>query len=197
MRIVVFGPNGMIGSRIVAELTDRGHEVVGVSRSSGNDVTDPPQVAAATEGADAVVCAVAARSGDFTLVDVARSLHDGLRRSGVRRLLIVGGAASLQVAGGGRLLDTPDFPEEWKGEATQAAEALEVYRGVDDLDWTYISPAAFIHPGERTGAYRLGGDQLITDESGKSEISAEDYAVAAADLIDSGEHARERVGVAW
>jgi hypothetical protein len=187
----------MIGSRIAAELSGRGHEVIGVSRSSGTDITDPAQVAAAVAGADAVVCAVSVRGEDQTLSDVARSLLDGLRRSGVRRVLIVGGAASLQVAGGGRLLDTPDFPEEWKAEATQAAEALTVYRGVDDLDWTYVSPAAFIHPGERTGSYRLDGEQLITDESGRSEISAEDYAIAVADLIDSGEHVRERVGVAW
>jgi putative NADH-flavin reductase len=197
MRIVLFGPGGMIGSRIATELSGRGHEVVGVSRSTGSDITDPAQVAAAVKSADAVVCAIAARSGDFTLSDAAHSLLDGLRRAGVRRVLIVGGAASLQVAGGGRLLDTPDFPEEWKGEATQAVDALAVYRGVEDLDWTYVSPAAFIHPGERTGSYRLGGEQLITDESGNSEISAEDYAIAIAHLVDSGEHARERVGAAW
>lgn len=197
MRVVLFGPTGMIGSRIAAELSDRGHEVIGVSRSSGTDITDPAQVAAAVAGADAVVCAISARGADHTLADVARSLLDGLRQSGVRRVLIVGGAASLQVAGGGRLLDTPDFPEAWKAEARQGAEALTVYRSVDDFDWTYVSPAAFIHPGERTGSYRLGGEQLITDESGKSEISAEDYAIAVADLIDSGEHVRERVGVAW
>jgi putative NADH-flavin reductase len=165
-----------------------------VSRSTGPDVTDPGQVAAATEGADAVLGAISARDADYTLSDVARSLLDGLRRSGTRRVLIVGGAASLRVAGGGRLLDTPDFPEGWKAEARQGAEALEIYRAVEDLDWTYVSPAASIHPGERTGSYRLGGEELITDEAGRSEISAEDYAVAAADRIESGEHARERVG---
>jgi len=197
MKIVLFGPTGMIGSRIAAELSRRGHEVVGVSRSTGTDITDPAQVAAATEGADAVVCAISAREAEYTLSDVARSLLDGVRRSGVRRVVIVGGAASLQVAGGGRLLDTPDFPEAWKAEAAQGAEALEIYRAVDDLDWTYVSPAAFIHPGERTGSYRLGGEQLITDDSGRSEISAEDYAIAIADLLERGEHPRERVGVAW
>ncbi|HEY3773169.1 MAG TPA: NAD(P)H-binding protein [Solirubrobacteraceae bacterium] len=197
MKIVLFGPNGMIGSCIATELSDRGHEVVGVSRSSGADITDPAQVASAVEGADVVVCAISNRGAGYTLADVARSLLDGLRRAGAQRLLVVGGAASLEVPGGGRLLDTPDFPEEWKGEAAQGAEALDVYRSVDDLDWTYVSPAAFIHPGERTGAYRLGGDQLIIDDSGNSEISAEDYAIAIADLVDSGEHLRERVGVAW
>jgi len=197
MKIVLFGPNGMIGSRIATELGTRGHEVVGVSRSSGTDISDPAQVAAAVQGADAVVCAIAARGVDYTLTDVAHSLLDGLRQGGVRRVVIVGGAGSTEVADGVRLLDTPDFPDAYKAEATQAAESLDVYRATDDLDWTYVSPAAFIHPAERTGSYRLGGDRLITDESGKSEISAEDYAIAIADLLDSGEHTRERVNAAW
>jgi len=197
MKIVLFGPTGMIGSRIATELTGRGHEVLGVSRAGGTDITDPAQVAAAVTGADAVVCAISNRGAEYTLADVARSLLDGLRRGGVRRVLVVGGAGSLEVADGHRLVDTPDFPEAWKAEATQAADSLAVYRATDDLDWTYVSPAAFIHPGERTGAYRLGGDRLITDASGTSEISAEDYAIAIADLVDSGEHVRERVGVAW
>ncbi len=120
MKIVLFGPNGMIGSRIAAELSGRGHEVVGVSRSSGTDITDAAQVATAVEGADAVVCAISNRGADYTLSDVARSLLDGLRRAGVRRLLIVGGAASLQVAGGGRLLDTPDFPRSGRRRRPRA-----------------------------------------------------------------------------
>jgi putative NADH-flavin reductase len=187
----------MIGSRIVAELGERGHEVIGASRASGAEITDPDAVAAATTGADAVVCAVSARGADYTLVDVARSLAEGVRRSGVRRLVIVGGAGSLEVAPGARLVDTADFPEEWKAEALQAADALAAYRSIEDLDWTFVSPAAFIHPGERTGRYRLDGDQLLVDDSGTSEISAEDYSVAIADLLEQGSHPRERVGVAW
>src|SRR3954453_23702806 len=95
MKIVVFGPTGMVGSRIVAELEQRGHEVVGASRSGGTDVTDPDSVAAAAAGADAVVCAVSARGVDYTLGDVARSLVDGVRRAGARRLVTVGGTGSL------------------------------------------------------------------------------------------------------
>jgi len=109
----------------------------------------------------------------------------------------VGGAGSLEVAPGVRLVDTPDFPEDWKPEALQHADALEVYRGIEDLDWTFVSPAAFIHPGERTGRYRLGGDQLLVDENGNSEISAEDYAIAIADLLEQDEHKQERVTAAW
>jgi putative NADH-flavin reductase len=197
MKITLFGPTGMIGSRIAAELSERGDEVVGASRSTGADVTDPASVAAAASEADAVVSAVSARGVDYTLVDVARSLTEGVQRAGVRRLLIVGGAGSLEVAPGVRLVDTPDFHDEWKPEALAQADALDFYRGVDDLDWTYVSPAAYIHPGERTGHYRLGGDQVLVDDDGNSEITAEDYAIAIADLLAQGDHARQRVVAAW
>jgi putative NADH-flavin reductase len=197
MKIVVFGSTGMIGSRIATELEQRGHEVIGASRATGTDINDPASVAAAATGADAVVCAVAARGVDYTLTDVARSLVDGLRRADVKRLGIVGGAGSLEVAPGLRLMDTPDFPDEFKAEASQGADALAFFRGISDLDWTYVSPAAFIHPGERTGRYRLGGDEFLVDENGNSEISAEDYAIAIADLLEQRGHPRSRVAVAW
>src|SRR4051812_3901298 len=193
MKVTLFGPTGMIGSRIAAELARRSHDISGASRSTGADVTDPESVAAAVRGADAVISAVSARGVDYTLVDVARSLTDGVRRAGVQRLIIVGGAGGLEVAPGVRLVDTPDFHEEWKPEALAQADALDFYRGVDDLDWTYVSPAAYIHPGERTGHYRLGGDQVLVREDGSSEITAEDYAIAIADLLEHGNHARQRV----
>jgi putative NADH-flavin reductase len=197
MTVVVFGPTGMIGSCVVAELERRGRTVIGASRSSGVDITSPEAVAGAVAGADVVVCAISARGAHYTLADVTGSLIDGLRTAGVRRVLIVGGAGSLLVQGGGRLVDTPDFPDVYKDEANQGADSLDLWRAVDDLEWTYVSPAAFIHPAQRTGAYRLGGDQLLVDDAGASEISAEDYAIAIADLVDSGEHVRERVNVAW
>jgi putative NADH-flavin reductase len=197
MKIVVLGSTGMVGSCIVTELNARGHEVVGASRANGTDVIDPVAVAAAASGADAVVCATSARGVDYTLADVARSVVEGMRASDSTRLVVVGGAGSLEVTPGVRLIDTPEFPEEYKAESAQGVEALAVYRGVDDLDWTFVSPAAFIHPGERTGSYRLGGDQLLADANGNSEISAEDYAIAIADLLEQGSHGRERVGVAW
>lgn len=198
MRITLFGATGMIGSRVAAELRERGHEVTGVTRASGGDVSDAASVAAAASGSDAIVAAISTRGhSDYTYADVARSLTEGARRAGVRRVIVVGGAASLEVAPGLRLLDTPEFPEEWKGEAGALADALDVYRTIDDLDWTFVSPAGSIHPGERTGRYRLGGDQLLVDENGNSEISAEDYAIALADLVEQGSHPRERVTAAW
>ena len=197
MRIVLFGATGVIGSRILQELQQRGHDLVPATRSNGIDVTDPDAVGRASSGADVVVAAVSARGVDYTLVDVARSLIEGLRRAGVQRLVVVGGAGSLEVAPGQRLLDTPEFHEEWKPEALEGADSLALYRSLDNLDWTYVSPAAYIHPGDRTGHYRLGGDQLVVDEKGVSEISAEDYAIAIADLVEQGNHARQRVSVSW
>ncbi len=197
MKIALFGATGMIGSRIATELESRGHEIVYATRASGYDVTDPASVAAAAAGADAIVSAVSARGASYTLLDVARSLVEGARRAGVGRIVIVGGAATLEVAPGVRLLDTPDFPDEFKEEARQGAEALEFYRTVDDLDWTYVSPAAYIHPGERRGTYRANKHELLVDASGNSEISAEDYAIAIADIVEKHSYPRERVGVAW
>jgi hypothetical protein len=120
-----------------------------------------------------------------------------LRLAGTRRLIVVGGAGSLEVAPGQRLVDTPDFHPAWKPAALAHARALdEIYRAADDLDWTYVSPAAVIEPGERTGSYRTGGDQLLTDEAGDSRISIPDYAIAIADLLDSGGAVRRRITVA-
>jgi putative NADH-flavin reductase len=198
MKIVVFGPTGMIGSRVVAELRGRDHEVTGASRSTGTDVTDAAAVAQALAGdPDAVIVATSTRDSDATFSDVARALFDGLRRAGVSRVINVGGAGSLEVEPGVRLLDTPDFPAAAKGEASEAAEALLLWREVEDLDWTYVSPGAFIHPGERTGRYRLGGDSFVTDGKPMAEVSAEDFAIALADLAESRDHVRERVSVAW
>ena len=198
MKVVLFGATGMIGSDIAAELDRRGYEVTRVDRSTGADVTSPESVAAVAAGADAIISAVSARGADYTLADVARSLVDGARRAGVRRIVVVGGAGSLEVAPGVRLVDTPAVPAEWRAEALEHADALEVYRGSDEgLDWTFASPAASTHPGQRTERYRLGGDQLLVDEDGNNEISTEDYAIAIADLLKNGSHARERVSVAW
>ena len=197
MNIVVFGATGMIGTRIAAELKQRGHAVTAATRATGADVTDPPSVASIAAGADAVVSAVSARGMSYTLADVAPALVEGVREAGVRRLLVVGGAGSLEIAPDKRLLDTPDFPEDWKPEAIAHTKALDYYRSVEDLDWTFVSPAAFIHPGERTGRYRLAGDQLLVDDNGNSEVSAEDYAIAIADLLEKGGRDRERITVAW
>ncbi|MFI6919830.1 NAD(P)-dependent oxidoreductase [Nonomuraea spiralis] len=200
MKILVFGATGMIGQRIVSELTERGHDVTGVSRRGPvkGDVHDAATIA---KGYDAVVSAIAPpRDGtepEPPFLAANRALIDGLRAAGVSRVVIVGGAGSLQVAPGVDLVDTPGFPDIYKKEARSARAALGLYREVTDLDWTYISPAAVIEPGERTGVYRIGRDDLLSDADGRSFISAEDYAVAVTDELEENAHPRTRITVAY
>ncbi|QGV77892.1 NAD(P)-dependent oxidoreductase [Streptomyces ficellus] len=214
MKITLFGATGMVGRRIAAEAARRGHDVVAVSRSGvlpvdgpgvtalAADAGAPEQVAGAVAGADVVASAlVPPRDGTdprapFTAVYDA--FLDGVRAGGVRRVAVVGGAGSLTVGERGTaLMDTPGFPAEYRGEALAHADLLAALRTVTDLDWSYVSPAAVIAPGARTGTYRLGGDTLLTDADGNSTISAEDYAVAFVDHLEGGDHLRRRTSVAY
>jgi putative NADH-flavin reductase len=122
----------------------------------------------------------------------------GLRAADVKRVLYVGGASSLEVAPGQALADTPDFPEVYKAEAREGREALDVWRKeADGLDWTYLSPAVEIGPGQRTGKYRSTDDRILFDAAGKSFISFEDYAVAVLDELERPRHVGRRFGVAY
>lgn len=215
MKIVLFGATGHVGQRIVREALERGHDVVGVVRDPARsqapdprvrlvqgDATDPASVARVARGPDAVVSSVSPRPGTTgtapSLSDVARGLIAGLREAGVKRLLVVGGAGSLEVAPGVALMDAPGFPEEYRAEAEQGRESLAVYRAeAEGLDWTFLSPAVVIQPGERTGAYRTTVDQLLADEQGNSVISYEDYAVALLDELENPRHVGRRFGVAY
>jgi uncharacterized protein len=133
-----------------------------------------------------------------SLTAVARALIAGLPRAGVTRLIIVGGAGSLLLPDGKQQVDEPDFPAIWKPGALAQRDALEVYRAeAGALDWTYISPASVMMPGERTGKYRVGGDHVLTDATGQSRISNEDYAVAVVDELERPAHVRQRMTVAY
>lgn len=214
MKIVVFGVTGNIGRRVAAEAIQRGHEVIGVARDpskadpvpgvriTAGDATDAASVAQAVRGADVVVSAVSPRPGTTgsapKLADAARGLIAGLKEAGVKRLIVVGGAGSLEVAPGVALMDAPGFPEAYLGEAIEGRDSLNVYRTeAQGLDWTFVSPAAEIGPGERTGEYRTTIDQFITDEHGHSRISYDDYAVALLDEIENPQHVGRRFGVAY
>lgn len=212
MKIAVFGAGGAIGQAITGELLARGHTVIAVTRSSApiagvvvrvatGDAADPASVAKLATGQDAVVSAIGPCRGteneEDSLVGAAMGLIDGLRKAGLRRLVVVGGAGSLEVAPGIRLVDTPQFPSAARGEALAHARALDVYRDVEDLDWTYVSPAAVTGPGERTGAFRIGGDQLVADAAGNSRISIPDFAIAVGDVLERGEAIRRRITVAY
>lgn len=215
MRIALFGVTGNIGRRIAAEALARGHAVVGVVRDPAQvaspdpriplvagDATVPASVAEVARGADAVVSAISPRPNPRgrsapSLAAAARALLAGVREAGVRRLVVVGGAGSLEVAPGVRLMDAPGFPEAYRAEAAEGAESLAVLRAEGaGVDWTFVSPAAEIGPGERTGAYRTTGDAFLADAEGRSVISFEDYAVALVDELERPRHAGRRFGVA-
>jgi putative NADH-flavin reductase len=201
MRIAVYGATGMIGSRVVAEALARGHEVTGVTRTG----SDLPAGARAVRGdaGDADLAKRIAGEADVVVSAIGPSRTGGDRREylaqlrtlaetiGDARLIVVGGAGSLLVDGK-RLVDDPGFPEIYRAEAVIVAEALDYLRQLGDAtDWTFLSPAPVIQPGERTGSY-----QIAADSPAGESISAEDYAVALLDEIDKPAHRRRRFTVA-
>ena len=214
MKVLLFGASGNIGRAIAQELLSREHSVTGVTRRGvvdgleheqftavSGDATDPATVASLASGHDAVASAVGPVVGQEndrdTIVGTTRALIEGLREAGIRRLVTIGGAGSLEAAPGKLVIDDPNFPAMWRSNAEAQSEALGIYREVKDLDWTYISPAARIGEGERTGTFRVGGDQLLTDEQGNSDISYDDYAVAFVDELERGTAVRRRISVAY
>ena len=216
MKLVVFGATGNVGQRVAAEALRRGHEVTGVVRDPEavqspdprvrmvkGDATNADSVTEVVRGADAVVSAISPRPNARglpapSLSANARALTKGLRAADVKRVLYVGGASSLEVAPGKALADMPDFPEAYRAEAREGREALDVFRNeAKGLDWSYLSPAAEIAPGKRTGKYRTTDDKLLLDDNGKSFITFEDYAVAVLDELERPQHVAKRFGVAY
>lgn len=209
-KIAVFGGNGFAGSAIAKEAASRGHEVTVVARSaqSGTDtnvvqgsVHDNTIVEQITADNDVVVVAIPAREIDGKrLLDAVTPLADAAARNGAR-IAVVGGAGSLLVSEGGpRVVDTPDFPDAYKGEALAHADVLDALRATDsNVDWFYVSPAAAFgaHAGVAPkGSFQLGGDILLTDAEGNSAIAGEDYAHALVDEIETPAHRRQRFTVA-
>jgi putative NADH-flavin reductase len=203
MKIAVIGATGRAGSRIVTEALARGHQVTAIARNvdgiaphanltaKAGDINDPDALAHLLHGHDAVVSAVR-----FLDTDPAR-LICVVKRSGVSRYLVVGGASSLEVAPGKALFDQPEFPAAYKPEASAGNALLQALRGEHDLAWTFLSPSAAFAPGERTGHFRVGGDRLLVGPDGKSAISMEDYAIAALDELEHPAHLRARFTVGY
>ncbi|CAB4929169.1 unannotated protein [freshwater metagenome] len=188
MKIALFGATGMVGSRIAAEATARGHEVTALSRSTGGDLADADAVHTAAQSHDVVVSATGPSRTDESHEPWLAAVSTLIEQAGEARVLFVGGAGSLLTPDGTRLLDTDGFPEEYKAEATSGAAALDLFRAApDSLDWTFVSPAPVIAPGERTGSYATALDTPAGDF-----ISAEDYAVALVDEIEQPQHRRQR-----
>ena len=203
MKVALIGASGNIGSQILAELRARGHSVTAIARNpekiaTGSgvtsvraDIADAAALAAALRGHDAVISAVRFRNFD------PRVLLGAIKTSGVKRLIMVGGAGSLEARPGVQLIDTPDFPEAHKPEAGAGRSALNALRAESSLDWTFLSPSAVIAPGARTGKFRLGKDAVLIGTDGKSRISIPDYAIALVDELETPRHIRQRFTVGY
>ena len=216
MKIALIGATGFVGTALVAELLQRGHQVTALARNPTKldvrpnlaakalDAYDPDAVAAAVKGHDAVVSAFNPGWDDPALyaqfMKGSQAIVGGVEQSGVKRLLVVGGAGSLFVAPGVQLVDTPEFashvPPNIVPGAKAARDALTALRGNAVLDWTFLSPPAMLAPGERTGRYRVGGEDLLMAGAAPAGISVADLAVALVDELETPRHVRARFTVA-
>ncbi|MDR0270729.1 NAD(P)H-binding protein [Paenibacillus sp.] len=197
MKITILGATGKVGQALLTEALSREHEITAVVRDISRlkleherlhvvqgDILDPESVEKFAQGREAVISAYGPKPGmEEELLEAARSLVEGVRRAGTKRLLIVGGAGSLMTDEGVRLMDTPTFPAEFYPLAKAHAGAYEIY-SQSGLEWTYLSPAAILEEGRRSGHFRIGIDRLITDEIGVSRITTGDLAAALIDEME-------------
>jgi len=213
MNIALIGATGFVGAPVLSELLDRGHKVTVLARTPSKlapktglsvvaaDALDAKQVAKAVAGHDAVISAYNPGWSEPKIHDLhlqaSQAIVEGVKQAGVKRLLVVGGAGSLFVAPGLQLVDTPQFPAEYKQGALAAREALNQLRGESTLDWSFVSPPIGLAPGERTGQYRLGTDELLSGQGEQpAGISVPDLAVAIVDEIEQPRHLQRRFTVA-
>ena len=216
MKIALIGATGFVGTAVVAELLQRGHDVTALVRNPAKlaahanlnakalDAYDPDAVAAAVEGHDAVISAFNpgwdAPELYAQFMKGSDAIVGGVQQSGVKRFLVVGGAGSLFVAPGVQMVDTPEFashvPPNIIPGAKAARDALTALRGNTTLEWTFLSPPALLAPGERTGKYRVGGEELLMAGAAPAGISVADLAVAIVDEIEKPQNVRARFTVA-
>jgi len=212
MKIAIVGAAGWIGNEVLQEAKSRGHQVIALVRDPAKisdsqvdvrkfDITNSDDsLSNALQGADVVVSSVSGRhNNDHSIFSMAATRYlTHLPASDIKRLVWVGGAGSLEIAPGVPLTSSEHFPQEYKAEAQGMSEALNVFKSSSSpLNWTFISPAANIFPGEKTGAYRTGKDQLLVDDKGESNISASDYAIALVDEIEGAKNPQQRICVAY
>ena len=212
MRIALIGASGFIGRAILEEALSRGHEVTALVRDPSRltharnletkaiDVFDTQALTRVLESHDAVISAFSGHAHSNVLEDYLRGIRSIIRATkaaGIPRLLVVGGAGSLEVAPGVQVLDTPDFPEQYRATAEAARRALHILQDEESLNWTMLSPSALIEPGARTGHFRLGTNQLLVDASGQSHITTGDYAMAMIDELEAPKHERRRFTVGY
>ncbi len=209
MHIALYGATGKSGSRILTELLSRGHQVTAIVRNPAKlsaqpgltvvegNVSSGSTIAAKIKGADAVVSAYGPPPDDTDqLLPVTEHFIKAVKEAGTPRFLVVGGAGSLEVAPGVTVIDSGHIPAEWLPIAVSHAKVLKLLQK-SNINWTYFSPAGFFVPGERTGKFRLGTNQLIANEQGDSRISLEDYAIALVDELEKPQHERARFTIGY
>lgn len=210
MKIALVGGTGNVGKVILKEALSRGHEVTAILReeakleNSNNlktviaDVLNEESLSKALKGHDLVISAFGPKHGDErSLVEATKNLINATKKAGVPRLLSMGGAGSLLVDGETKLVDTKDFPADWKPIALAHGDALDVYRAEKELNWTNLSPAAFIEAGVKEGKYRTSENDLIVDEKGVSRITFEDFADAMLNEAENPKFSQKRFTVAY
>jgi uncharacterized protein len=202
-KIAIIGATGNVGSRLLDEALQRGHTVTALARDASKirtrtgvtaqnlDALDAGAFAAAVAGYDAVFSAM-----KFLSVPES-AVVEPVKQAGVSRLLVVGGAGSLYAAPGQRILDSPDFPDAYKPEASAGAAFLDALRRERGVDWTFVSPSAEFVAGTRTRQFRVGVDELLVDSKGRSWITFEDYAIAFLDEFERGAHIKQRITVGY
>ena len=197
--IALIGASGNIGSKVTQELLSRGYNVTAIARNPekveaservtpvAGDILQPQQLAETLKGHDAVICAAS------FIPNESEKLLEAIRLSGVNRYLMVGGAASLLNEDGIKVWETLEgLPDGVMNYIQEGMRALDLLKEADDFDWTFLSPAVVIGPGERTGKFRLGKDNVVADDNGESKISYDDYAIALVDELEQGNNIRAR-----
>jgi putative NADH-flavin reductase len=213
MNVVLLGATGFVGSALLKEALDRNHTVTAIARdpekleahdrliAKNGDVYDAASLAELIKGNDALISAFNPGWKNPHIYDDqirgTKSIIDAVKRAGIRRVLWVGGAGGLEVRPGVRVVDQPGMPDQVKQGSLATIEALEQLRKEPELEWTFLAPSAEMKPGERTGKFRLGGDQLLVDSAGRSTISVQDFAVAMIDELEHPHHLRQRFTVGY
>jgi putative NADH-flavin reductase len=210
VKVALYGATGNAGSRILKELAARGHQITAIVRDPAkipqpgpgvlvkqDDLSEPKKIAAAINGAEAIISAYAPPQDDpDAIVGVTQRLIDALGDETSARLIVVGGAGGLLVAPGVTLVDSGYMPEPYLPIARAHVKVFHALRA-STIDWTYLAPAAYFTPGERTGKFRLGRDELIANAQQESRISMEDYAIALVDELEVPKHHRQRFSVGY
>lgn len=211
MKVALVGASGFVGAHLLEELLNRGYEVTGIVRDASKvktnhehlqvkeiDVLDTVSLSAALNGVDAVISAYNSGWTNPNLYDDfiagSEAIQKAVKDAGVRRLIVIGGAGSLEI-NGSQIVDGPEFPADYKAGATAARDYLNIIKKENDLEWTFFSPAIEMHAGidtGRTGTYRLGTDSPVFNEEGRSVLSVQDLAVVIVDELENNKHPKQR-----